>query len=152
MQLNSSLSKHMQLVTILISSRMNERVEVDQLCRSSYLTDSSPSGPGEWWGDGGDPVGLLLLPRGCVRSCVPGRPALPPPAAREQQRPRRPAEELPVGPRWGVAVWRKRKKIFFDFWFFSSLFIVHTKGYSCTVNKDNHILKVQWINTDLPKI
>lgn len=71
---------------------------------------SSSPGPAERWGDGGDPVGLLLLPGGRVWSCICGRPALPPPAARQQLRPWSPAEEPWVRSRWGTTVQRKMKK------------------------------------------
>lgn len=82
------------------------------------LTDSfSSCGPAEWSGDWGDPVRLLRLPRSCVRSCISGYPALPPPAAREQLCPWSPGEKLWVRPRW-------RFPVFFNSWFFSITFSV----------------------------
>lgn len=60
--------------------------------------------PGEWKGDGGESVGIQLLSRSCVWGSVPGHPAIPQTAPREQLSPLCAGESLSARHRW-VSVW-----------------------------------------------
>lgn len=74
-------------------------------CRWQTVSQEFPTSffsylSGERWGDGGDSVSLQLLPRNGVRSGLPGHPALPQTAAREQPGALGPGEGLRARQRW----------------------------------------------------
>lgn len=92
-----------QLCVAALAGRGSSSLTPVQLLTSWELLTRFPSSPpGEGWGDWGDPVGLLLLPRDGVWCGVPGHPPHPPTAAREQLSPPRFGENLQAGQRWAV--------------------------------------------------